>query len=85
MTRFLLTLLALLTGLTAQNTPASARVVGAEVTIQLASSKRAAIVSQANAPQPRAQVWRSRQTILPALQPIAPAHTVLIGIDRARE
>jgi hypothetical protein len=85
MTRLLLTLLALLTGLAAQNAPASARVAGAEVSIQVASSKRAAIVSQANAPQPSAQVWHSRRTILPALQRIAPAQTVQIGIDRARE
>ena len=85
MIRFLLTLLALLTGLAAQNAPASARVGAAEVTIQVTSSKRAVIASQASMPQPRARVWQRRQVAQPVPQRLAAPQTVQIGIDRARE
>ena len=89
MTRLLLTLLALLTGLVAQTAPAAARAcgaAGAEVTIQLpGSSKRAAEVSQA-ASRPANLVSRQLREASPArTQHIAPVPAVLIGIDRARE
>lgn len=89
MTRLLLTLLALLTGLVAQTSPAAARVggaAGAEVTIQLpGSSKRAAEVSQAASRPANAINWQHRLSVFFTPQAITPAPAVLIGIDRARE
>ena len=89
MTRLLLTLLALLTGLVAQTAPAATRVggaVGAEVTIQLpGSSKRAAIVSQAARRPANAECRQLCLSSFVTPQRIAPVPTVLTGIDRARE
>ena len=89
MTRLLLTLLALLTGLVAQTAPAQARVggaAGAEVTIQLpGSSKRAAIVSHATSRPAAAKNWNLRQSSVFTPQQTGQTPTVLIGIDRARE
>ena len=89
MTRLLLTLLALLTGLVAQTAPAQARVggaAGAEVTIQLpGSSKRTAIVSHAASRPSASKKWTAQPSVVfvPQLAFLTP--TVLTGIDRARE
>ena len=89
MTRLLLTLLALLTGLVAQTVPAQARlggVAGAEVTIQLpGSNKGAAVVSTAASRPVAVAVWQLRlnQAFTPQRDAMTP--TVLPGIDRAHE
>jgi len=89
MTRLLLTLLALLTGLVAQIAPVQARIggaVGAEVAIQLPHvSKRAPVVSQAERRPASASVWELAPSQPIAPLRIAPTAAVLIGIDRARE
>jgi hypothetical protein len=89
MTRVLLTLLALLTGLFAQIAPTQARIgaaSGAEVAVQLPSiSSRAAIVSKA----PTRPASGGTLVLVPVQrftpQRTAPTATVLTGIDRARE
>ena len=89
MTRLLLTLLALLTGLVAQIAPVQARIggaAGAEVAVQLTSvSKRAPVVSQIASRPASVSVSRllTSQPFTP--QRTAPTPTVLTGIDRARE
>ena len=89
MTRFLLTLLALLTGFVAQTVPASARLgaaAGAEVTIQLpGNAKRVVIVSQVASRPAAARKWNAQPCIVIAPQRAVPVPTVLPGIDRARE
>ena len=89
MTRLLLTLLALLTGLVAQIAPAQARIgaaAGAEVAVQLPSvSKRAAVVNQVASRPASDSVWQLRTIRIFTPQRISPAPTVLTGIDRARE
>ena len=89
MTRLLLTLLALLTGLVAQIAPTQARIggaAGAEVAVQLPSiSKRVAIVSQAPRRPDSDSVWELVPSQLLTPQRTAPTHTVLTSIDRARE
>jgi hypothetical protein len=87
MTRLLLTLLALLTGLAAQTAPAQARLGSAsEVAAQLAqSAERNVEARQAAAALPAGGNARIvlAPPPLPLLAPLAPAvHT---GIDRARE
>lgn len=89
MTRVLLTLLALLTGLVAQIAPTQARIgaaSGAEVAVQLPSiSSRTAVVSQA----PTRPASGGTLVLVPVQrctpQRSAPNPTVLTGIDRARE
>ena len=89
MTRFLLTLLALLTGLVAQIAPVQARIgaaTGAEVAVQLPSiSKRAAVVSRVTSKPVSDNVWHVHTNKAFAPQRTAPIPTVLPGIDRARE
>ena len=89
MTRLLLTLLALLTGLVAQSAPAQARVggaAGAEVTIQSpGSSNHAAIVSQTTSRPVAAKDWHIRLSSFVTPQRTVSLASVHIGIDRARE
>ncbi len=90
MTRFLLTLLALLTGLTMQTAPANARMCGAgETEIGAVESlpggeKVAAQERGTTAPRARRE-WRGRRGC-PRIQP-QPVYipTVQLGIDRAHE
>jgi hypothetical protein len=89
MTRLLLTLLALLTGLAAQVSPAQARVAaasGAEMSVQLPDSAAIAAAASKLASRPEAASGghlRTGQFITP--QQAFRAATVQIGIDRARE
>jgi hypothetical protein len=89
MTRLLLTLLALLTGLVAQIAPVQARIggiAGAEVAVQLTSiSKRAPIVSQMASRPASGSTWELLPSQLFTPQRTAPTATVLTGIDRAHE
>ena len=89
MTRLLLTLLALLTGLVAQTAPAQARIggaAGAEVAVQLPSiNKRTSIVNQVASRPASGSVWQLRLNQAIAPERLAPTPTVLLGIDRARE
>ena len=89
MTRLLLTLLALLTGLVAQTAPASARLggaAGAEVTIQLpGNSKRVVIVSQVASRPSATSKWNAPPSAGFAPRRAVASPTVLPGIDRARE
>jgi hypothetical protein len=89
MTRLLLTLLALLTGLVAQIAPVQARIggaAGAEVAIQLPSiSKRAPVVSRAASRPASGTVWVIGQSQPFAPLRMGPTPTVLSGIDRTRE
>ncbi|MEO6717861.1 MAG: hypothetical protein ABIM50_11530 [Novosphingobium sp.] len=89
MTRLLLTLLALLTGLVAQSAPTQARVVasaGSEVTVQQSGvSKRIAIVSQIVSRPASGSAWQLQRVQVIAPQRIVLTPTVLPGIDRARE
>lgn len=89
MTRLLLTLLALLTGIVAQTAPAAARVsgtAGAEVTIQLpGTSERTAIVRQAVSRPTVTSKWNAQPGAIFPPPRIAPVPAVLTGIDRARE
>lgn len=90
MTRLLLTLLAVLTGLMAQVSPAQARLGGvsrAEVAAQMPGASRIAVAASARAGRPaNASVWRI--AAVPALAPQQATSAyppVMIGIDRARE
>ena len=89
MTRLLLTLLALLTGLVAQIAPAQARIgaaAGAEVAVQLHSvSKRVATVSKMASRPASDNVSRLVPSQLLTPQRTTPTPAVLTGIDRARE
>jgi hypothetical protein len=87
MTRLLLTLLALLTGLVAQTAPTQARIgAGAEVAAQLTSiSKRAPVVSQMTSRPASGNVWELLFTQPITPQRTAPIPAVLTGIDRARK
>lgn len=88
MTRFLLTLLALLTGFAAHSVPAQARVggaSGAEVAAQLAESGTREVLARQIASRPEAVIdWpvNPRLNMLP-MAVFTP--TVLHGVDRARE
>lgn len=90
-TRLLLTLLALMTGLAAQLSPAQARIraegasaVGAVVAV--AQGERIAAVRRP-APAPRLELRPSpaRCTIVIVRNEVDCAPTVMLGIDRARE
>jgi hypothetical protein len=87
MTRFLLTLLALLTGLAAQTVPAQARMgAGAEVVVQLAESGSREVAARGVASRPceaATGVLQLTGTRLPVQSVVT--RTVLQGIDRARE
>jgi hypothetical protein len=89
MTRLFLTLLALLTGLAAQVSPAQARVAaasGAEMSVQLPGSGKVATAASKLVSRPEAASGghlRTRHFITPQLT--FRAATVQIGIDRARE
>ena len=89
MTRLLLTLLALLTGLVAQTAPAQARIggaSGAEVAVQLPSiNKRITIVSQVASRPVSSSVWVLAPSQRFTPQSAVPTPAVLTGIDRARE
>ena len=89
MTRLLLTLLALLTGLVAQIAPVQARIggaAGAEVAVQLPSdSQRAPIVSQTASRPVSRDLWELAPGQRFTPQRTVPSATVLTGIDRARE
>jgi hypothetical protein len=90
MTRLLLTLLALLTGLTVQNVPAQARICGASeseigaIESSPGSEKVAAQERGATAPRARREVQGRRSCMRVRPQPVY-IPTVQLGIDRARE
>jgi hypothetical protein len=89
MTRLLLTLLALLTGLAAQTVPAQSRICatsGAEVAVELPAIGKIVAHASKIASKPRSSIdvpVRQSGFVTPQLAVFVPP--VLIGIDRARE
>ncbi len=87
MTRFLLTLLALLTGLAAQTAPAEARVSGvAAVAAELAGGGERQVAAARLADRPAVgQQRRARAAALRSLPTSVVIPALFVGIDRARE
>ena len=88
MTRLLLTLLALLTGLVAHSVPAQARIggaLGAEVASQLADSGTREISARRIANRPETVADWPVDLRMDVLPQTVRTLTVLQGIDRARE
>lgn len=90
MNRLILALMALLAGFSAQVAPASARVsegteIGAAADTQLLGRQAAVLAAVAEArviPSPEVAENQGLTALLPQ---VAETHSVLIGIDRARE
>jgi len=89
MTRLLLTLLAVLTGLIAQVSPANARLSGAsgaEIAVEMHSVRATAHAAAAPSGRPENVVRRFAEPASRiSLKITAPCAPVMIGIDRARE
>jgi hypothetical protein len=91
MTRFLLTLLALLTGLTAASAPASARVCGsggAEIgalEVPLGAVRVAIPGQQINGPRARQGAVALERNCRRSTRPTVYLPTVQLGVDRALE
>ncbi len=89
MTRLLLTLLAVLTGLVAQVSPATARVGGAtraEVAVQMPDSGTVVAAARTLAGWPQnLGHWRMALSHSPVVQRTSVYPPVMIGIDRTRE
>jgi hypothetical protein len=89
MTRLLLTLLAVLTGLIAQVSPANARLSGAspaEVAVEMQAVRATAHAAAAPSGRPENVVRRFAEPASRiSLKITAPYAPVMIGIDRARE
>lgn len=87
-TRLLLTLLALLTGLAAQLAPAQARSLAArEVTVEIVRTDAGLAARQASRAGPARAVFGKAAdcTVLMLTAPDRCVPTVMMGIDRARE
>lgn len=90
MNRFILALMALLAGFSAQVAPASARVsegteIGAAADARLLGRQAAVLAAVAEARTVPSQEVADNRDVYPLAPQVSASSSVLIGIDRARE